>query len=792
MADRVYPISDVKMYETQRQYVQKYDGFGHNELLRDLYLRGDLTMTPSPGAQWPQIGRGATAPGGMLIEGTTRSASATGSVQGGLNAMIARPHLDISQSIGLGHFTPLAGDWLQLKNMGLQNEVKLYQYNGAPNLTTGIESNFSLPTNPMFGVSLYRAHVCNSHNWSEPPYTEIHWSVGAPAHPYGAQEWAIAIPYGEPMLLLRYENGTWEKVSDSDEGLDMPIFEGMARGQRVFLWFAVIRGHIVISTDGFVDHLWTYSLHGEPGSTSAELIHSGKVAFWHNAGQWMFSFHPIAMHGCLIQSPPFSAAYDTTDSTGELILTYRRLPVIDDEFNPLHQATVEDNTDEVPGLNPDERTWQATLTPYIHAQQDVGTDPDTGETVDFRTAVSPELYSVQIGQYPELEAGDAPASEDLTPRTISVTGRQRGSSMGTTGSAAHYRLALDNQDGSLADIQEYRRLSLKLGWHLDNGSDSLSQVASGYLVEPQLDIAPGGESLLHVELLDPMVRLRDEKADGRSPIFDDWPVKAAFEWVLDRCGLDRSELNLEDTGTPLSMGSPEEELWRVEPGRPWIDFLHQMAAFDHGAAFFFDHNGHFVKACPYCRQLRTAEDVLTHDGTEAGSCDCTVSWELYTRSNAAPDPNQPGEILRLSKLRESLAGTDYNNYIMVAGVDADGHAIRSVAYDADSLYDPASSRYVGWRKMEVYEVRGICTQAQANQMATELMQQLAPEPEHVSLVTPLEPGLKIGQVLRVNGGEAVGVNGAKYRICEVEHHVHKAPNHIAYSTIKAKDLPAGT
>jgi len=92
--------------------VQKYDGFGHNELLRDLYLRGDLTMTPSAGAQWPQIVRGATAPGGMLIEGTRRSASATGSVQGGLNAMIARPHLDISQSIGLGHFTPLAGDWL--------------------------------------------------------------------------------------------------------------------------------------------------------------------------------------------------------------------------------------------------------------------------------------------------------------------------------------------------------------------------------------------------------------------------------------------------------------------------------------------------------------------------------------------------------------------------------------------------------------------------------------------------------------------------------------------------------
>ena len=780
------------MYEAQRQYVQKYDGFGHNELLCDLYLRGDLTITPSAGAEWPQIVRGATAPGGMLIEGNRRSVSAASSGQSGLNAMIVRPRLDMSQSIGLGHFTPIAGDWLQLKNMGLQNEVKLYQYSGTPNRPTGILSNFSLSTNPMFAVSLYRAHVCNSHDWSEPPYTEIHWSVGAPVTPHSVQQWALAIPSGEPMLLLRHENGAWEKVSDSDEGLDMPIFEGMARGQRAFLWFAVIRGNIVISTDGFVDHLWTHPLRGGPRGASGELIHSGRVSLWHNAGQWMFSFYPIAMHGCLIQSPPVSAAYDTTDSDGELIVNYRRLPVIDDDFNVLHQVTVEDNTDQVAGLNPDERTWLAELTPYIHAQQDVGTDPDTGESVDFRTTVSPELYSVQIGQYPELEAGDEPASEDLTPSVISAAGQQRGSSMGTTGSAAHYRLALDNQDGSLTDLQEYRRLSLKLGWHLDNDTDDLSQVSSGYLVEPQLDIAPGGESLLHVEMLDPMIRLRDEKADGRSPVFDDWSIKAVFQWVLDRCGLHRSEQNLETTGTYLSMGPPEEPLWQVEPGRPWIDFLQQVAAFDHGAALFFDENGTFVKVCPYCRQMRTAENVLTHDGTEAGSCDCTVSWELYTRSTAAPDPTEPGEILRLSKLRESLAGADYKNYTMVAGLDGQGRPVRSVAYDADSLYDPASSRYVGWRKMEVYEVRGICTQAQANQLATELMQQLAPEPEHISLVTPLEPDLKIGQVLRVNGGEVAGVNDAKYRITEVEHHVHRAPNHIAYSTIKAKALPAGT
>ncbi len=765
MAARAYPISAVKLYQAQRQFVQKYDGFGHNELLLDLYKRGELAITPTPGAQWPELIRGSTVPGAMMMEA------------GGLNAMSARPYLDTSQGLGLGHFRPLSGSWLALKGLGLGNEVKLYQYNGTPNYPTGIESNFDLPTNPMFAVSLYRADVAADHDWAEPPYTEIHFGISA-QHAHGAQEWAVAIPYGAPLLLLRYQDGQWQKVADSDEGLDMPLLEGMARGRRVFLWFGIIRSRIVISTDAFVDHIWTYPLAAD------ELVHSGKLSLWHNAGQWSFSCYPIAMQGCYLQSAPLSAGYDTGDCTGELILNYRHVPVFDDEFNVLHQVSVWDNTAEVSGLAPDQRTWKAELTPLVFSQEHVGTDPDTGQPVDFHTAVSPQLYSVQLGQYPELVAGEAPGSQDLAAQVISVAGQRRADS-----SAARCRISLDNQDGSLAQLQEYRQLAVALGWHLDNGEDDLSAVLRGYAVEPELEIAPGGQSLTHLEVLDPMVRLRDEKADGRSPVFDYWPVKDVFEWVLDRCGLDRSEQDLEDTGMYLSQGRPEDMIWRVEPGRPWIDFLQQLAAFDHGAALFFDATGRFVKACPYCRQKRTPEDAREHDGTATGACDCSISWELYTRSQAAPDPAAPGEILRLSRLRESLAGADYKNYVMVAGVDAAGRPVRAMAYDAASLYDPTSDRYVGWRKMEVYEIRGVATQAQANRLAAEQLQYLAPEPEHISLLTPLEPGLQIGQVIRIHGGEAAGVAGEQYRLIEVEHHVRKAPHQLAYTALKAKALP---
>ena len=777
MAARAYPISQVTLYEARRQFVRKYDGFAHNELLADLYRRGELTISPLAGGQWPYLLRGAAVPGSMLVEA------------GGLNALIARPHLDTSQAIGLGHFRPLSGKWLAMPGLGLGAEVKLYQYDGAPNLPTGIESNFSLPANPIFAVSLYRAQTAPGHNWSDPPYTEIHWSVGGSAPPGAAQEWALAIPYGEPMLLLRYANGAWQKVADSDAGLDMPVFEGMARGRRVFLWFAVIRGHLVISTDGFVDHVWIYPLAGTGGLPADALVPGGKVSLWHNAGQWAFSFYPIAMCGCRIQSPPFAAGYDTRDCTGELLLNYRHLPVIDDEFNILQQVSVRDNTEEMSGLQPDRRTWEAELAPYLFSQDNVGTDPESGEPVSFHTAVSPQLYSVQIGQYAELHSGDEPAAEDLTARVISISGQHPPTASGI---AARYGISLDNQDGALVGVPEYRQVAVALGWRLKDGQNDLAAVVRGYGTTPELDIAPGGQSQLHLELLDPMIRLRDEKADGRTPVFDGWSVRAVCEWVLDRCGLDRSEQDLEDTGVHLSPGRPEEPLWQAEPGRPWIDFLQQIAAFDHGAALFFDESGRFVKACPYCRQKRTEEDVAAHDGTTSGACDCTVAWELYTRPTAAPDPTAPGEILRLSRLRESLATADYRNYVMVAGTDARGRPVRSVAYDAASLYDPDSSRYVGWRKMEVYEIRGVTSQAEANRLAAEQLQYFAPEPEHIVLITPLEARLAVGQVLRVNGGEAAGVSGRKYRIWQVDHRVHKAPRQLAYSAIKAKALAEDT
>ncbi len=941
-ARRVHPMSRVKLYGPQRQVALKYDGFGQNDMLADLQKRGELTVRPAAGYQWPSLIGGAHLPGAMTI------------AAGGLDTTIARPLLDLSQPIGLGHFSPIAGKWSALAGLGLGSQVRLYQYDGTPNRTTGIQSNFRLPTNPIFAVSLYRAHVAHDHDWAGPPYTEVHFSVGATGEG-AAREWAIAIPYGEPMLLLRHDQGRWAKVAESDAGLYVPSLSGMARGQSATLWIGTIRGHIAISTDGFVSQIWTHRLPPD------EVVASGKVGLWHNAGQWAVAFCPIVMHGSEIHGPPISAGYDTGDCAAEPLLSWRHTPVVDDRRQVLHAVHVEDSTADSPALPADMRTWKATLTPYRVTEYEVGTDPHSGDPVDFSTCVSPQLHSVQIGQWPELTVGAAPDHEELSTRLISLQAGQR---IGT--SAAHCRLLFDNQDGALSDFAEYRRMEVSLGWRMDDDSEALVPLLSGYSAEPQVSVAPGGRGRLQVELLDPMVRLRDEKCDGRAPVFDGWTVRQAFAWVLGRCGIDDSEMALEDTGMRLSSGSPEQPLWEAEPGRPWVELLAQLAAYDHNAALFFDAEGRFVKACGHCRQPRSAEDVTAHDGSASGACDCTIAWELYTRPAAAPatqteteaqeagdgddgepeesalaatmhahstpaaaqgtdadaqpeaaptaeaqgagdgdgdgdggepqesaldatmhghstpaiahsidadtqpeatpatqteteaqgegdgdggepqesalaaamqghsapaaahstdadaqpeaapamqaeaqgdgdgdggepqeqpepdagahDPG-PGEILRLERLAESLATADYRNYIMVAGADAHGRAVRAVACDADSVHEPGSPRYVGWRKMEVYELAGVTGQAEANALAAELLAQLSPSPEHVALITPLEAGLRVGQVLRIHGGERAGVSGAIYRIVRVEHRVQRAPHRLAYSSIQARAVP---
>ncbi|MFQ6099545.1 MAG: hypothetical protein ACE5O2_17565, partial [Armatimonadota bacterium] len=262
MPKRVRPIAKVELFEAGQDYRAKYDGFAQYDVIADLWERGDCTVSYVDKGSLGVVtagGLGNYVPTGMVVQ------------KRGLNCFICRPFLDTSQAIHSGFFDFPAGSWSEITDLGIQNEVKLYQYDGSANLSTGAESRFLLPTNPMFCVSLYRGEPNDQHDWeAHPAATEVHFGVGTD------EEWALVLPYGGAVYLQRRVGGQWQKVPQAEKNLRLPSLGGMQSGQRVFIWIAVLRGKIVVSTDGFAEDVWAYEIPGQPIT-----VNRGKVSLWH-------------------------------------------------------------------------------------------------------------------------------------------------------------------------------------------------------------------------------------------------------------------------------------------------------------------------------------------------------------------------------------------------------------------------------------------------------------------------------------------------------------------------------
>jgi len=767
MSSRVHPIARLRVYDAGPEARVRYDGFGQYDTAGEVMQDPKATVSavdPAALGLWDGIGYPALFPSALHVAAEE------------VNSVICRPFLDTSQGIGLGHFTPVGGTWEALCGLGMGSEIKLYQSDGTSNLTTGLVSRFTLPHNPMFALSLYRAEPGPDHDWSQPPYTEIHFGIGQD------DEWAILLPYGRGVEVLRRggsgePRSQWRVVPCRRAGAPLGLHEGHARGQRLVLWVGVLRTKLVLSTDGFERHVWTYE------DVEPVDVKRGKLTLWHNAGQWMVSLLPMKMAPAVVYGPPIETGFLTRESSGQVLNEGRMIPVFDDKLRVLSTPIIIDDSAERPGLSETERSWKVQINPFRYRQEGVGVDPETQQAVGFETWLSPEWLSAQVVQAAELTAGGEPVYHDLSADALAAEGEHASDKP-----AAKYRVALDNQRGQHSTLAENRRTSLALGWRMSDGTEALGEIVDGHLVEPPVRVAAGGMSEAILNVLDPMVRLRDEKADGRTPVFDGWLVREVFQWVLGRCGVPESEQDLEDTGTFMSTGTVEEPAWLIEPGRSWVEFLQQVAEFDHNAAIYFDEIGAFRKTCRHCRQKRTAEDVMRHDGTLTGGCENTVRWELYTRAKAAPDSAAPGEVLGIRRTRRSLAPEEYANYVVVCGVDAEGRPMRATAFDAASLYDPTSDRYVGWRKMDVTTVPGYMTPDAVQRLAMDRLEELSTRPEHVVVVTPLLPEVRIGQVMRIHGGEAVGVAGELYRVQAVRHEVRRRPEEVAVTTVEGKWL----
>jgi hypothetical protein len=90
--------------------------------------------------------------------------------------------------------------------------------------------------------------------------------------------------------------------------------------------------------------------------------------------------------------------------------------------------------------------------------------------------------------------------------------------------------------------------------------------------------------------------------------------------------------------------------------------------------------------------------------------------------------------------------------------------------------------------MEVLALETYTSQAETNRLAQEIHEERGRRPEHVTITIPLEPGLRVGDVVRVNGGETVGAQGQKYRVESVRHDVRREEDAVATTQLVARWL----
>ena len=755
MANQRRPIAQMLVAPATGPAV-KYDGFGRYDIVDEALRQGRCQVNYlSSSAAGPASG-GGTVPAAMAV------------THGKLRCVVARPLLDTAQAIGLGHFDRQGGTWLALREHGIGNEVKLYQSDGTPNQTVEIVSRFTLPRNPVFCVSLYRAEPGPDYDWQgTPPYTEVHFGMAE------TDEWCLSFPYCGPMSVLRNRGDGWKKVAGSERTVHVPTLEGFARGQRLFVWVAVWAGRLVISTDGFAEDVWVYEAPGEVIS-----IPQGKVAVSHNAGQMMTSLFPIKMTTAVLDSDRIEAGYETQQSQAELILNYRHLPVSGADGQPLSAVAVTDTTSQRSDLSSTQRAWRATIPPWLHRETGIGVDPDTGASVDFATCVSPELYSVQVGQYAQLLDAEQPEWVDVSNAVADVARQHRNAS-----DAGRYQVVLDATPEALAGLKPWRRARISLGWCDQNGVGTYTDVGTGHIGEATYVLGPGGSGRLEATLDAALTRLRDEKCDGRTPAFDGWPVAEVFAWALGRCGIRPQERAIEDTGVILDSGTPERPLWLPEPGREWLEFLAEVARFDFDAGLFCDAQGRVAKACRYCRQPRTAADVQGHDGTASGSCPSDTEWHLFTRAAGVLSADGWVEILELTAPGSGSAASRAANYVVVRGLSPDGTPLQAIAADAASIDDPGAPGYVGWRRMTVLSLDACTGQSDMDRLAGELLRASEEAGRPVTVKTPLTPGMQIGQVVQLHGAAGDELDGHRYRISSLAHRANRSGHEPATTTV---------
>jgi hypothetical protein len=439
----------------------------------------------------------------------------------------------------------------------------------------------------------------------------------------------------------------------------------------------------------------------------------------------------------------------------------------------------------------------------------------------FKTELAPELYAVNMAEMPRITGGSAQTTADIAADVPSFSYSAPDASRG-----AHCQFVLDNQQAQHRELREQpaREVQVRLGYYLDDDSQEWETVLTGILTDSVATEDPLSVATVAPQVPDFNAILTLAVSDGMLPCFDGWPTWRALLFLLKRAGFHRSEMGIrldtgvysvdmadvtegiEDNGSYLSVGIPEEPIWLPQRNVSIEAFLTKIVNHSYDATFWWSPTGVFTTGCRYCRRrrdgsvdetdpthpLRHVEDAgpnssgcVAYDVVRAGNAQ-GIDHELYTVGSelVAGGVEYISQEVRSIRVWNARAGRDkFANRVHVTAPERNSantlvnrrrgdpaDTVSATREDYASIHTPTAINYAHGEVYAYIPAEDLMTQGAVNKRAQMELAKRSSTTEFIEVSLPLNPQIRKGQTFRINGGDiGVNVRNHVYRVEYVDH-----------------------
>lgn len=640
------------------------------------------------------------------------------------------------------------------------------------------ESAWNYPPDPIFAVSLWRGEANAALTPAGLPLlTSIVW--GGAGDSQG--QFRIVIPYGDAPSVEAWNKwrARWEPMR-CNGGAGLPSMQGNANGQWLTLWVGHWGGRCYISPDGFWQNVseWEIPEFFLDAAGRKKTLYCGYMALagpvrvGHTAGECGIVIHPIWMpsSGAGITNTLTQAARDT----GYVIADNPSAKNIGIWYEPVYADPAPDGTLTIlKDIVASSATVTASGTAYTWA---VTWDPEAWTTNVAGSLVytykAPSLQAVQVWQNPHISStGSAYTSALLSVAEAEV--EYPGVMLPTSA-----RLTLYDETTALGStVQDYRRLTIKAGAQLDNGSHAAGIVFSGHMITPGNRFSLGNAQQNEVYGFDCLTRLRDMKAGVDEPDVSLFAGNDVLKWVCMRSGLPSSVVSGPAATTTLmdaaeTAYNPETRSWVPQFGRTYEQVVGEAMQGDGKSVYYA-----VPLSGPAWQKI-----VRTNGPFAATSTNYTI------RENASKGLS----VLHFFDGDRQTRGHDSEeqaNVITVLGKDDRGRQIALSVVDPNS-FNPAGNTFAGgWDHVKAERDDTLTDYGALYDRAAVLQDEVGTVSEYVTAETDMIPGLRYGEVVAFSGPvggriDRMGARSRKYRVEAFKHRL--ATGTLPRTTVTAR------